>query len=116
MAPTWEELATELKGRVNIAKVDCTIHKSVHTLSIESFQLFFSPLFLWMCFFLVRDLCSTQGARGFPTLKLYTAGSKQGVLFEGQRGATELKQFLVEKGVLDAAAAGAGAGGGKEDL
>jgi protein disulfide-isomerase A6 len=27
LAPTWEKLATELKGRTNIAKVDCTANQ-----------------------------------------------------------------------------------------
>lgn len=26
MAPIWEQLATEMKGKVNIAKIDCTLH------------------------------------------------------------------------------------------
>ena len=29
LAPVWEELATELKGQVNVAKVDCTKHNGV---------------------------------------------------------------------------------------
>ena len=29
IAPVWEELATELKGQVNVAKVDCTKHSGV---------------------------------------------------------------------------------------
>jgi thioredoxin-like negative regulator of GroEL len=27
LAPTWEELATKSKGKFNVAKIDCTIHK-----------------------------------------------------------------------------------------
>jgi thioredoxin-like negative regulator of GroEL len=48
LAPTWEKAASELKGKVNIAKVDCTTDGFV---------------------------CQLFGVRGYPTLKLYVAPS-----------------------------------------
>ena len=48
LAPTWEKTASELKGKVNIAKVDCTTDGFV---------------------------CQLFGVRGYPTLKLYVAPS-----------------------------------------
>jgi len=27
MTATWEELATQVKDKVNVAEVDCTVHK-----------------------------------------------------------------------------------------
>eukprot|EP01133_Synstelium_polycarpum_P009173 gene9173-10764_t len=47
MAPTFEELATKLKGTVNIGKVDCTVHAA---------------------------LCKTFNVPGYPTLKLAVNG------------------------------------------
>ena len=44
LAPTWEEVATELKGQVNVAKVDVTQN---------------------------RDLGKQYGIKGFPTLLLF---------------------------------------------
>lgn len=48
LAPVWEEVATELKGQVNVAKVDCT----QHTQTSRRF-----------------------GIRGFPTIKLLHHGT-----------------------------------------
>jgi protein disulfide-isomerase-like protein len=43
MAPTYEQVATNLKGKVNVAKVDCTVNS---------------------------DVCERFGVRGYPTIKL----------------------------------------------
>lgn len=42
LAPTYEKVATELKGKVNVAKVDCTVEKNT---------------------------CSKYAVRGYPTVK-----------------------------------------------
>jgi len=47
LAPTWEELATNVKGKFNVAKVDCTVEK---------------------------DVCQEKGIRGYPTIKFFTDG------------------------------------------
>ena len=47
LAPTWGELAHELHGKVNVAKVDCTANPVV---------------------------CSRFGVRGYPTLKFFNDG------------------------------------------
>eukprot|EP00052_Salpingoeca_macrocollata_P005618 m.48434 g.48434 ORF g.48434 m.48434 type:complete len:230 (+) comp14958_c0_seq4:30-719(+) len=66
MAPAWDELASRLKGRVNVAKVDCTKERAV---------------------------CSRFSVRGFPTLfllrnnKLYP--------YSGQRTADALEEFAL---------------------
>ena len=47
LAPTWEEVATELKGKVNIAKVDVTTNKELgNQFDIKSFPtlLFFKGM------------------------------------------------------------------------
>jgi thioredoxin domain-containing protein 5 len=47
LKPTWGELATKLKGKVNIAKVDCTVEKEV---------------------------CQRYAVRGYPTVKFIHDG------------------------------------------
>jgi len=47
LAPEWEKAATELKGKVAIAKVDCTEHQA---------------------------LCQQYDVQGFPTLKIFRSG------------------------------------------
>uniref|UniRef100_A0A0G4HA07 Thioredoxin domain-containing protein n=1 Tax=Chromera velia CCMP2878 TaxID=1169474 RepID=A0A0G4HA07_9ALVE len=49
LAPAWEEVATELKGKIKVAKVDATVERAV---------------------------ASRFGIQGFPTLKLFPAGKK----------------------------------------
>jgi len=65
LAPTWEQLATATKGSANIAKVDCTQHKST---------------------------CQRFGVRGYPTLKLIKDG--QVYAYSGQRTVDAFKRFL----------------------
>jgi protein disulfide-isomerase-like protein len=48
LAPIYEKVATELKGNVNVGKVDCTVEK---------------------------DVCSRFGVRGYPTVK-FVEGDK----------------------------------------
>eukprot|EP01102_Stenamoeba_stenopodia_P014578 TRINITY_DN485_c0_g1_i1.p1 TRINITY_DN485_c0_g1~~TRINITY_DN485_c0_g1_i1.p1 ORF type:complete len:269 (-),score=75.36 TRINITY_DN485_c0_g1_i1:141-947(-) len=64
LAPTWEELATAQKkeGLFGVAKVDCTVE---------------------------RDLASTHGIRGFPTIKLF----KDGQFVADYRDARTLEAF-----------------------
>eukprot|EP00026_Physarum_polycephalum_P004811 Phypoly_transcript_04835.p1 GENE.Phypoly_transcript_04835~~Phypoly_transcript_04835.p1 ORF type:complete len:515 (+),score=100.79 Phypoly_transcript_04835:55-1545(+) len=47
LAPEWEKAATALKGKVPVAKVDCTAN---------------------------QELCGEQGVQGYPTLKLFRDG------------------------------------------
>jgi protein disulfide-isomerase A6 len=73
MEPTWEELAKDLKGRVKIARVDCT----QETVTANKF-----------------------GIQGFPTLKLFPPGPKsveEAVPYEsGGRDASSLNNFVME--------------------
>ncbi|KAI8063790.1 thioredoxin-like protein [Gongronella butleri] len=64
LAPTWEELARQLKGKVNIAEVNCDVH---------------------------RDVCKTQGIRGFPTLIMYSNGKTR--VHAGSRDLGSLLDF-----------------------
>lgn len=70
LAPTWEKLADEVADNegVHVAKVDCTTQ---------------------------RDVCSAQGVRGYPTLKLFTGGdASDGKKYAGSRDLASLKDYL----------------------
>jgi len=47
LAPTWEKLASEVKGEFHVGKVDCTVEKNI---------------------------CSQFGVRGYPTIKFLQGG------------------------------------------
>ena len=64
MIPTWEELASADNG-INVAKVDCTVHK---------------------------ELATQYGIRGFPTIILFKADGEQ-VKYTGARTVEEFTQF-----------------------
>ncbi|PHJ18092.1 protein disulfide isomerase-related protein, partial [Cystoisospora suis] len=72
LASTWEELATALKGKVKVGKVDATSEKV---------------------------LASTYNIQGFPTLKLFPKGEKSVGLvkdYEGPRSLQELIKYASE--------------------
>jgi len=56
LAPTWEKVATNLKGVIPVGKVDCSAHES---------------------------FCGKYGVKGFPTIKLF---SKKGKVQDYQQG------------------------------
>jgi len=64
LAPIWEQVATDLKGSVNVAKLDAT----EHTYTARRFDV-----------------------RGFPTIKLLHRGNMYD--FNGQRTAKDLAEF-----------------------
>jgi len=64
LAPTWEEVATELKGKVNVAKVDVTEN---------------------------RALGEKYGVKGFPTLLLFKDGKME--KYKGDRGKDALCEY-----------------------
>jgi thioredoxin domain-containing protein 5 len=72
LAPTWEHIAKELKGKSNIAKIDCTQQK---------------------------DLCGKFGVTGYPTVKLIEGGEEK-EKYQGTRTATSFVKFLKEKAGL----------------
>jgi len=65
LAPEYEEAATQLKGEVPIAKVDCTVE---------------------------TDVCSEQGVQGYPTLKVFKNGAATD--FKGQRKAASIISYM----------------------
>jgi len=65
LAPTWDELATKAKGRYNVAKIDCTVHK---------------------------EACNTEGVRGYPTLKFFSNGKKFD--YKGARTIDDFESFV----------------------
>lgn len=70
LAPTWDKLAAEYSSvdGVNVVKVDCTQE---------------------------RDLCKSNGVRGYPTLKLIKGGDTEGaVKYSGGRSFDQLKTWL----------------------
>eukprot|EP00211_Chloroparvula_japonica_P013471 CAMPEP_0119131122 /NCGR_PEP_ID=MMETSP1310-20130426/9515_1 /TAXON_ID=464262 /ORGANISM="Genus nov. species nov., Strain RCC2339" /LENGTH=121 /DNA_ID=CAMNT_0007121675 /DNA_START=81 /DNA_END=446 /DNA_ORIENTATION=+ len=66
LAPTWEEFGAAAEG-FKVAKVDCTTDKSA---------------------------CSSQGVRGYPTLKLFVDGVAHD--FKGQRNIASFEAFVKE--------------------
>jgi len=64
LAPVYEQVATQLKGKVNVGKVDCTVEK---------------------------DLCAQFGVRGYPTLKFTSKGEIYE--YSGDRGLESLKKY-----------------------
>jgi len=96
LVPTWEELATTVKGKFNVAKVDCTVEK---------------------------DVASNNGIRGFPTIKLFNNG--QVTEFSGARTVDSFIDFVetqtgtkfgIEKKAPAPAKTEEGAGSGSQDL
>lgn len=67
LAPTWEELATALKGKVKVGKVDATAEKV---------------------------LASTYQIQGFPTLKLFPLGEKTASLVKSYEGPRTLEALI----------------------
>jgi len=68
LAPTWEELATEVKGKFNVAKVDCTVETAT---------------------------CGGQGIRGYPTIKYFSKGQTHD--YSGQRTKEAFTTFVQGK-------------------
>lgn len=72
LAPIWAEVATELKGKVKVAALDAT----VHTVTANKYNI-----------------------RGFPTIKVFAAGKKDGTAedYEGGRTKSDIVSFALEK-------------------
>jgi len=97
LVPIWEELATTVKGKFNVAKVDCTVEK---------------------------DVASSNGIRGFPTIKLFHDGKVSE--FNGQRTVDAFIEFVEKetgsqlgvqkKAPVPEAKAEGGAGSANSDL
>jgi len=68
MKPAWDKLGGEYatSSSVNIADVDCTVH---------------------------QDLCSKHGVSGYPTIKYFKDGAKEGESYSGGRDFDSLKKF-----------------------
>lgn len=72
IAPAWSTLGSDFENSksVLIGDVDCTVEK---------------------------ELCSTQGVSGYPTLKYFPAGEgATGKSYEGGRDLSDLKKFVEE--------------------
>merc|ERR1719191_2510156 len=69
MKPDWDKLADHYKsaGKLLIADVDCTVH---------------------------NDLCGKHGVEGFPTIKVFKKGKKNGEPYNGGRDFNSLKKFV----------------------
>ncbi|XP_017778196.1 PREDICTED: thioredoxin domain-containing protein 5 [Nicrophorus vespilloides] len=73
LGPTWEELAEMLNtegSNVRIAKVDCTTD---------------------------GDVCNANDVTGYPTLKFFKIGEKEGTKFRGTRDLPSLTTFINEQ-------------------
>jgi len=67
LAPTYEELAKELKGKVNVGKVDCPANEAICR--------------------------GQQKVRGYPTIKMHLNG--QASEFNGQRQLSNMAAFAL---------------------
>ena len=63
MKPDWDDLGEKYEGskKVLIGDVDCTVDAN-------------------------KDLCQREGVTGYPTLKVYRPGSKEGEAYDGGQG------------------------------
>jgi len=68
LAPEWEQAATQLKGKVPVAKVDCTLEQA---------------------------LCSEQDVQGYPTIKFFRNGSP--MPYNGDRKANAIEAWVEKK-------------------
>jgi protein disulfide-isomerase A6 len=68
MKPVWEELGSEYEASssVLIGDVDCTVHSGV---------------------------CGKHGVQGYPTIKYFTDGSREGTAYNGGRDKDSLTKF-----------------------
>jgi len=67
MKPAWDKLGDEFaSSSVNIADVDCTVH---------------------------QDVCTKHGVSGYPTIKYFKDGAKEGESYSGGRDFDSLKKF-----------------------
>lgn len=71
MKQAWEDLGTEYEASASvlIGDVDCTVHSSV---------------------------CSKHGVSGYPTIKYYKDGDKEGASYSGGRTLDALKSFTAD--------------------
>mmetsp|Transcript_114383 Transcript_114383/g.277780 ORF Transcript_114383/g.277780 Transcript_114383/m.277780 type:complete len:206 (-) Transcript_114383:87-704(-) len=67
IAPTWEEVATELKGQVNVAKVDATVHQKL----AKRFKIGSYPTLI---FFSHQKMYKHSGGRDKDALISYASG------------------------------------------
>ncbi|KAK7091295.1 protein disulfide-isomerase A6 homolog [Littorina saxatilis] len=78
LAPHWAQAATELKGKVKMVAVDATVH---------------------------TVMSNRYGVRGFPTIKVFPAGKKDGEAedYDGGRTANDIVSWAMEKGAANVA-------------
>ena len=71
MKPDWDELGEKYENskKVIIGDVDCTEEQNT-------------------------KLCEEHGIKGYPTLKSYTPGDREGEVYEGDRDLPALKKFV----------------------
>ncbi|GAB1599689.1 protein disulfide-isomerase A6 homolog [Argonauta hians] len=72
LAPHWQSAATELKGKVKLGALDATIH---------------------------QEISRKYGIQGFPTIKLFKAGVKDGSAqeYDGGRTSADIVAWAMEK-------------------
>jgi len=70
LAPEWAKAATELKGKVKIAALDATVHTVT---------------------------ASRYGIRGYPTIKMFQAGSTEAQEYDGGRTASDIIAWALDR-------------------
>jgi len=70
LAPEWEKAATNLKGILPIAKVDCTVH---------------------------QQLCGRYDVKGYPTIKCFSQRGKKVVDYQQARQASAIVHYATDQ-------------------
>eukprot|EP00884_Botryococcus_braunii_P009878 jgi/Botrbrau1/18892/Bobra.177_2s0050.1 len=70
LKPEYDSLATQVRGKVKVGAVDCTVHTSV---------------------------CQEYGVNGYPTIKFFAADKRRPIEYQGGRDSASLASFALSQ-------------------